>query len=165
MADVDRNKLLSLMENYKKNIEKELGAKVERKSNRISSLEYTEFKQEYMPHHLGFYERMCNLSEKWLKFGVDKKKEAELQESINITHLNITPMGAVSFSYTAPIFIFLLGAFPFFLIFQSMFFVLFFMILAACLIKPFAKVPMFIANKWRMKASNEMVLCIFYVVT
>ena len=124
-----------------------------------------EFKQEYMLPHLGFYERMCNLSEKWLKFSVDKKKEAELQESINITHLSITPMGAVSFSYTAPIFIFLLGAFPFFLIFQSMFFVLFFLILAAGLIKPFAKIPMFIANRWRMKASNQMVLCIFYAVT
>jgi len=165
MADIDRSKLLSLMENYKKNIEKELGAKVERKSNRISSLEYQEFKQEYMPPHLGFYEKMCGFSEKWLKFSIDKKKEAELQEAINITHLNITPIGAVSFSYTAPIFIFLLGAFPFFLIFQSMFFVLFFMILAASLIRPFSKMPMFIANRWRMKASNQMVLCIFYAVT
>src|SRR3990167_8413770 len=92
MADIDRSKLLSLMENYKKNIEKELGAKVERKSNRISSLEYQEFKQEYMPPHLGFYEKMCGFSEKWLKFSIDKKKEAELQEAINITHLNITPI-------------------------------------------------------------------------
>ncbi len=30
---------------------------------------------------------------------------------------------------------------------------------------PLVKLPDFIANNWRMKASNQMVLCIFYIVT
>jgi len=33
------------------------------------------------------------------------------------------------------------------------------------LIPVLLKLPDFLANKWRMKASNQMVLCIFYVVT
>ena len=31
--------------------------------------------------------------------------------------------------------------------------------------KPLANYPFFRANNWRMQASNQMVLCIFYVVT
>ncbi len=162
---VDKNRLLSLMESYRKNIEKELGADVDKKSNRISSLEYTEFKESYMPAHLDAYEKFCRLSEKWLKIKVDQKKEAELQEAIGIAHLNITPSGAISFSFLIPLMIFFAGAFLSYILFQSMFFVIFFLLLAAGLIRPFGKLPVFFANNWRLKASNQMVLCIFYVVT
>ena len=37
------------------------------------------------------------------KITPDKKKAEELQESINICHLNITPTGATSFAMVAPI--------------------------------------------------------------
>ena len=30
---------------------------------------------------------------------------------------------------------------------------------------PLQKLPYYLANSWRMKASNQMVLCVFYVVT
>ncbi|MBI2107877.1 hypothetical protein HYT54_02015 [Candidatus Woesearchaeota archaeon] len=162
---IDKSKLLSLMESYRKNIEKELGSHVTRTTNRISSLEYMEFKQEYLPAHLGYYEKSCALSEKWFKIKPDKKKEAELLEAINIAHLGITPTGALSFSFVAPLFIFLFGTFLSYLAFQSFFFIAFFMILSASLIMPFGKIPFFLANRWRLKASNQMVLCIFYVVT
>jgi len=33
------------------------------------------------------------------------------------------------------------------------------------MIKPLGSLPEYIANSWRLKASNQMVLCIFYVVT
>jgi len=165
MNGIDKQKLLSLMESYKNNIARELGVDVERKSTRISSLEYQQFKQEYMPPHLGTYEKLCNLSEKWFKLKVDKKKEADLLESINITHLSINPAGAVSFSFLAPLVIFLVGSFVSFLLFQSMAFIVFFLLLAAGLIRPFGKLPLSIANNWRLKSSNQMVLCIFYVVT
>jgi len=65
----------------------------------------------------------------------------------------------------APLFIFVFGSIASFSLFGSIYFVVFFMILAAALIKPFGKLAEFMANNWRLKASNQMVLCTFYVVT
>ena len=118
-----------------------------------------------MPPHLTLYEKLCNLSEKILKIKPDKKHWQILQESINISHLNVTPAGTTSFSYLAPIFIILFGSLISYAIFNSMFFIFFFFLTGILILRPLAKLPEFIANNWRMKASNQMVLCIFYVVT
>ncbi len=161
--EIDKEKLKNLTEIYRRNIEKELGTKISEK--KVESREYQEFKAEFMPPHLTIYEKLCNLSERILKIKPDKKYESILQEAINISHLNVTPAGTTSFSYLAPIIIILFGSLISFAIFQSMFFVFFFFLTGIILLRPLAKFPEFIANNWRMKASNQMVLCIFYVVT
>src|SRR3989338_11280394 len=164
-SEIDKQKLQSLMELYKKQLEKELGAKLEEQPAKPTTKEYREFKAEFLPKHMGFYEKMCNLSERLLKIKPDGAKAAVLQEAIDITHLNITPAGAVSFSFLAPLFLILFGSLFSFLVFGSLFFVLLFVIGAAFTIKPLGRAPEFIANNWRLKASNQMVLSIFYVVT
>lgn len=137
----------------------------------ITTREYKEFKEEYLPTHMSIYEKLCNFSEKVLRLKPDEKRAKVLEESIKICHLNITPSGVVSSSYFIPlIFIFITVFFSFAIpsIFgegPSMFFMMFSLIIGAVLIFPLAKYPDFLANKWRMKASNQMVLCIFYVVT
>ncbi|MBW2986247.1 hypothetical protein KY333_02640, partial [Candidatus Woesearchaeota archaeon] len=50
-------------------------------------------------------------------------------------------------------------------LFGSMFYMFLFVALGFALITVFMRMPGFLANNWRMKASNQMVLCIFYVVT
>lgn len=164
-SEIDKQKLLSLMEIYKKHLEKELGAKLEEAPARITTKEYKEFKAEFLPKHMTLYEKLCNFSEKFMKVKPDPKKAAEIQEAIDITHLSMTPAGTVSFSFLIPLFAGLFGALFFFLVFQSTFFVLLFILGAAVMIKPLGKVPGFIANNWRLKSSNQMVLCIFYTVT
>jgi len=157
--------LLSLIEIYKKHLEKELGAKIEERPAKPITREYKEFKAEFLPKHLSLYEKLCNFSEKLLKIKPDQKNIQELQEAINITHLDITPAGAVSFSILIPLIGAVIGSLFAFLIFQSSFFVLMFLLGALFAIKPVGKAPEFIANNWRLKASNQMVLCIFYTVT
>ncbi|MBI2657926.1 hypothetical protein HYX08_04500 [Candidatus Woesearchaeota archaeon] len=164
-SEIDKQKLLSLMEIYKKHLEKELGAKLESHPEQPTTKEYQEFKAEFLPKHMSLYEKLCNFSEKLLKIKPDAKKAAELQEAIDITHLNITPAGALSFSFLIPLIAALFGSLFAFLVFQSNFFVLLFVIGAASMIKPLGKAPIFIANNWRLKASNQMVLSIFYTVT
>ncbi|MBL7055649.1 hypothetical protein ISS07_01930 [Candidatus Woesearchaeota archaeon] len=159
----EKKKMRNLASYYRSQIEKELGAKIQQ--TKVTSREYSEFKDDYMPAHLSFYEKACTFSEKVLNIKPDKKKLEEMQESINISHLNITPAGAVSFSFLLPIAIIFFGSLLFFLLFQSMFFILFFFIIGLVMIKPLGTLPMFIANNWRMKASNQMVLCVFYIVT
>ena len=158
-----KEEMKDLVEYYKRQMEKELGARTYQP--KISSKEYQDFKQDFMPRHLTLYEMMCNISEKILHVKPDKKKEVEMQENIDISHLNITPTGALSFSFFMPIIVILFGSLLSFLVFQSMFFIFFFFIIGLSLIKILGGFPDYIANNWRMKASNQMVLCVFYVVT
>ena len=163
--EIDRQKLLSLMEIYKTHLEKELGAKIEDAPVRSTTKEYQEFKADFLPKHMTTYEKLCNLSGKILKVKPDAKRAAEIQEAINIIHLGITPTGAASFSILVPIVSAVLGSLLAFLIFNSMFLVLLSVIAALVMIRPLGKAPEFMANNWRLKASNQMVLCIFYTVT
>ena len=164
-TEADKQKMLSLMEIYRKHLEKELGAKLENAPQRPTTLEYQEFKQEFLPKQLNVYEKLCNISEKVLKIKPDPKRGEEMQEAIGIAHLNVTPAGATSFAYLIPLIGAVFGALFAYLVFQSTFFVLFFLVGALCMIKPLGRMPDFIANNWRLKASNQMVLCIFYTVT
>ena len=164
-SEIDKQKLLNLMEIYKKHLEKELGAKLESQPLQPTTKEYQEFKEDFLPKHMTLYEKLCNFSEKLLKIKPDANKAAALQEAIDITHLNITPSGAISFSFLMPIAAALFGSLFAFLVFQSTFLVLLFVIGTACTIRPLGKAPEFMANNWRLKASNQMVLSIFYTVT
>ena len=165
LSDTDRQKLLSLKEIYKRHLEKELGAKLEERDSKPTTIEYQEFKEEFLPKHMSLYEKLCNFSEKFIKIKPDPKKAADIQEAINITHLNITPTGALSFSFLIPIIGGLFGSLLIFLVFQSTLLSLLFVGAVLFTIKPIGKAPEFIANSWRLKASNQMVLCVFYTVT
>ncbi len=164
MPTPDINKL---MDKYNQKLEQELDVKSSdlKKQKPVFSREYREFKQEYLPKRLSLYEKACNLSEKILKIKPDKKKLPDLQEAISICHLSITPAGAASFALLAPILVILFGSLSSFAIFGSFFFVIFFLIVGLALIPVLNNLPFYISNSWRMKASNQMVICIFYVVT
>ncbi len=164
MTDIDEDKLKNLAEIYRFNLEKELGHKVPENKN-VVSREYTEFKRFFMPKHLTIYEKLCNWSEKLLQIKPDKKYEQKLAEAIKISHLNTTPAGTTSFSYLLPILIVVFGSLISYALFNDMFFVFFFLLTGVLILNPLSKMPEFFANQWRMKASNQMVLCIFYVVT
>ncbi len=160
---IDKQSMQSLIEEYRKAIERELGAKAE--SPKLVSREYQEFRQEYMPRHLNLYENLCNISERLLKINPGKKNEQEITENAQIAHLNVTPAGVVSFSILLPALVMLFGSLFSIFIMKSTFFLIFFLALGLSLIIILIKLPDFLANSWRMKASNQMVLCIFYVVT
>ena len=156
---------------YKKELERKLTEKEAVEAKPITTKEYQEFKKAFMPRHMSIYEVACNLAEKIFKLKPDAKTEPVIQEAISICHLNVTPTGAISFAYLLPVFFILIGVFA--TIFApaftggevSTFFITFFILAGLILIFPLTKLPEFLANSWRMKASNQMVLCIFYVVT
>jgi hypothetical protein len=101
-----------------------------------------------------------------LKITPDEKKAKALQQSIDICHLNATPTGVYSFSFLFPIAFILVGVLLSYLLTGGgMFFPAFFLITGGILIMPLGSAPHFMANSWRMKASNQMVLSIFYIVT
>lgn len=169
-----------ILEKYRQKLKEELGGEA-RANPTIISKEYGEFKEELMPRHYSWYEKSCNLSERILKLSSDPKTTENLQKHLSVCHLNATPSGVVSFSALSAILFLLLGLLmginpllttvlkewdatkiplP-----NSWFFAFFFFASGMAIYFSLQKLPEFMANSWRMKSSNQMVQCIFYVVT
>jgi len=154
----------NLITKYKARLKKELGSGGF-VGGKIVSHEYKSFKKSFLPGHLSFYEKACNLSEKILKISPDPKQAKKLRESLGVCHLNTTPSGAFSFSILAPLLVVFVGGLLSYLVFQSLVLPLLIFAFGLGLIFPLQKLPSFLADNWRMRASNQMVQCIFYVVT
>ncbi|MBI4453493.1 hypothetical protein HY636_02510 [Candidatus Woesearchaeota archaeon] len=160
-----------LLQRYKEKLESELGPTVKGEGRPITSADYEKFRLELMPPTASIYEKLCNISEKILKLKPDKKDYDELQESINTAHLKVTPTGTTSFSILAPVVIGLAGVMlsvfipGLFGLPASSFFIVISLLSAAILMFPLKGYVHVLASSYRMKASNEMILCIFYVVT
>lgn len=163
MPDLKEEVYEDLLNKYKSRIEEELEGKVE--TPPTETMDYLDFKKEIIPPHMSAYEKACNTAEKILKLKPDEKKRVILQESIDVAHLNITPSGAASLGILVPLLVIVFGSILAFAVLQSLIFVVIVLILGAIIISPLTNLPNYIANYWRLKASNQMVLCIFYVVT
>ena len=139
----------------------------------VTSADYDNFRQQYLPQRLSWYERACNFSEKILKIAPDPKNVPKIQESIDTCHLKVTPTGTMSFSMLVPVAIILVSLVLGWLVpyaltggeFNSFFFVIFGLVAAVAVMMPLQKMVHALAANWRMKASNQMVLCTFYIVT
>lgn len=168
--NIDKKEFVS---KYRQKLKQELGESIDslHLSKQTFSREYKLFKKEYLPKRLNLYERICNLSEKLFKIPPSKKKLSKYEEAIKISHLEITPKGAVSFAYLAVLVWIIVGSLigymlPFLFTGEaSLFFVGFFILSGIAIISPLMNLPFYFANSWRLKTSNQMVLCVFYIVT
>ncbi|MFC1704805.1 hypothetical protein ACFLZ6_00575 [Nanoarchaeota archaeon] len=166
MANFEKD---DLIKKFEARVESELGSGAPDQDlqgeKRVLSKEYQQFRSEYMPTHMTIYEKFCNMSEGILKLKPDPKKAEALQEAIDTCHLKITPSGAMSFSILGPLVFALIASLLFYMLLQSIFFVMFFLLAGVIMINPLGTLPMLMAAAWRMKSGNQMVLCVFYIVT
>lgn len=164
MPNLSREETQRFLSKYGDRFASEFGIK-QSPTPRITTVSYQKFKQESLPGQLNWYERGCALAEKIVKFKLSKDRMEELSEHIRIGHLNITPYGAEGFAILFPVFYLIIGFLISFAAFDSLFFGMFFLISGVVIMFPLRKIPEYIANDWRMRASNQMVLCVFYLVT
>lgn len=159
-----------LLNRYKQKLESELGPTT-KSEEKVTSAEYEKFRNNLMPATASIYEKLCNKAEKVLKLKPAQKEYDALIESINAAHLKVTPAGTTSFSILAPLIIGVIGIFlsivipGLFALPMSNFFIVISLLSAVILMFPLKNYPHVLASSYRMKASNEMVLCIFYIVT
>jgi hypothetical protein len=165
MVEISDKGLRDLMSKYQSKIDKELNNFSSIQQKPIFSREYQEFKQEMMPIPLTIYEKLCNQSEKLVKIKPKPEKEAKLKKYIEVSHLNITPAGAASFAVLGPILFMIISALFSILLTNGVFFTIVSLFTGLILISILSNAPNIIANNHRMKASNQMVLCVFYIVT
>ena len=163
---------LDFKNKYGKKIEKELGEKPQT-DMKITTRDYDTFKETFMPTQLSLYEKACNFSENIIPIGPDKEKVPDIQEAISISHLNVTPKGTTSFAAMVSLCIIFFGIIFGYMVpyavtggeFNSFFFVIFAVFMGLVAFIPATKIPFIASNMWRMKASNQMVLSVFYIVT
>ncbi|MCP3684848.1 MAG: hypothetical protein GY861_19465 [bacterium] len=155
-----------LLKKYKRRLENEFSGTVTADAPiREETTNYVEFKKENMPKHHSLYEKFCNKSESIMKIKPDPKKSEELKKNIKMCHLDISPSGVMSFAIIATLLTVVFGGLIGFLIFKSLFFLIYSLIVGVVVLEALLKLPNFMANNWRLKSSNQMVQCIFYVVT
>ncbi len=140
-------------------------------TNESFSREYTIFRKEALSEEFTIYENLCNVAESIIK--VEPKPEArkKLEKAIEDAHLDITPEGALSLATLVAVITFLIAGTISLVTFliggldgMAIFSPLLIIAVGAFVIKPISNIPEYIATKWRLEASNQMVLCILYVV-
>src|SRR3989338_8714156 len=153
-----------LLEKYKSRVAQEFGSTAPANS-KFSTKEYTEFKEELYPGHYSLYEKACNFADNLFKLSVDQQKAEAIQKNLDVCNLNVRPSGVIALSFLLPLATIVIGSLITFGIFGMFFFLVFFLITGLLMIPALQKVPDFMANTWRMKASNQMVQSVFYIVT
>lgn len=161
---MDQREYQDLLEKYKARLAGEFGS-ASAVSPKISSKEYSDFKNELYPAHYSLYEKACNFADNFLKLSVDPVKAAAMQKNLDLCHLNVRPSGVIALSFLLPLVTIVVGSLIAFGIFGMFFFVIFFLIVGLLMIPALQRVPDFMSNTWRMKASNQMVQSVFYIVT
>jgi hypothetical protein len=135
------------------------------------SRDYLIFKEEMAPE-ISRYERWCKSLGSLVKLKISEKDRAKVQKFLDVAHLDIEPWQALTLSFMAFFFVFILGAlislgavlingslanFPILLLFLLI-------IVGLFLFYYFNHYPERLANKWRLKASSQMVPAILYMV-
>ncbi|MCX6742391.1 MAG: hypothetical protein NTX24_04460 [Candidatus Pacearchaeota archaeon] len=135
------------------------------------SKEYEKFRRETLKNY-NWYEKACKNIGKSFSVKLNAKEETKLQRDLSTAHLEIKPREASGFAW----FVLLMAFFLSFLICAAIYLLtdkmssellLFFMLLvfvSIFLYYNFSSMPSRIAQKWRLKASSQMVPCILYIV-
>lgn len=139
-------------------------------AEQTQSREYEQFKKENEAVTRTLYERVAALSGTIVQVSAGKN-EKRIQGWLDTAHLSCKPGDVLSLTLLGPLVVFIVSivltvALP--LVFTgsvSLWFLVFSMIMALMAYVPLSAAPRLIARKWRQEASNQMVLCVFYMVT
>src|SRR3989338_3375539 len=182
MKKITNEEVRRILDKYEKKLKERVPMdllKEEVKEDEKFSSQYLKFKEELLRGKVTFYEKACNSCEKLIKVSQKEEQKAELKKSIETCHLQTTPEGAASFAVITGMSVAGLGFLILLLSFligfildgitgalQSILFFIPLMLIISglLLIKPLTLYPKKLANQWRLKSSNQMVMCILYIV-
>jgi len=156
-----------IFKKYGKKIEKEM--KTETGGFEVnSSREYALFKKEMAPE-LSKYERWCNSLGKTVKIKLAYKDQVRIQSQLDVAHLEVNPSQVIALALMMLLLSFFTGLLLSLAIYfiQGSFpllFLVLFLFASGFLFYYFYTQPARLANRWRLKASSQMVPAILYVV-
>jgi len=149
-----------LKSKYKERLKREL----DRNLNETSR-DYKTFMSEYREVPTTYYEKVCKFFEK-INITPDANTSEKIRKDADFCNLQVTPAGVYSFAIVGPLILALILLMPILIFFNGSAFLLI-LTLVGCFgsIRPLMNMPSYIADNFRLKASNQMVLSIFYIVT
>lgn len=159
-----KEEIREILKSFEAKIEREL--KEEAPSD--YSVEYNKFREETLAS-LGPYERACKNFGKVIKLKLTEKDEAKIKKSLETAHLEIEAgeaAGLAVFALIAGIFLTLLISVAIYLLTETipmLIFVLLFFV-SIFVFYYLNTMPSRLEQKWRLKASSQMVPCILYLV-
>jgi Flp pilus assembly protein TadB len=151
--------------------ENKLGKDFFNEAPRDYSKEYETFRRETLKN-LGWYEKACQNIGKSLTIKGSKKDEEKLERNIQESHLNVKPNEVSGFSWFAllfALFLTLMICAAIYLLTNKIggeLLLIFFLLICVSffLFYYFNTLPSRVAQKWRLKASSQMIPCILYIV-
>ena len=162
-----REDVRDFLKQFEAKIEKELREGIEEEATDYSH-EYDKFRKETLAP-LSKYEKACKSIGRIVRLRLAQKDRERTKRAVERAHLDIEPeeaaglaiftlVGTIIFAVLISFAIFLLiGTFPI-LIFALLFLVSFFLFYF------FKTLPSRLEQKWRLKASSQMVPCVLYIV-
>jgi hypothetical protein len=161
-----------------KDVLNKYGSKLEGQVNSYNSgkgnysSEYSTFKKEASPE-LNRYEKLCKSLGNFVKINISEKDKNKFEKQLADAHVDVEPWQAMGLSVMSFLVFFILGLFISIAVvlingmdiaaFPGLFF--FLMIIAGFfLFYLMNSYPARLANKWRLKASSQMVPALLYVV-
>lgn len=166
-----KKEIEDILRKYGSKIESRISTFSPRIKNRNYSQEYLKFKQEMAPE-ISKYEKWCKSVGSIIKLKISEKDKAKINKHLEIAHLDLEPWQPLILAVMSFLIIFLIGLFISLAVvliqgsFDAFPFLFFFLMLVFSLFMfYFMKIyPARLANKWRLKASSQMVPAILYVV-
>ncbi|MEM4500308.1 MAG: hypothetical protein QXD62_03105 [Candidatus Woesearchaeota archaeon] len=144
----------------------------ETQKNLIHSYDYLEFKKQFLPKRVSFYEKMCIKAQEILKIKASEQAKQKYQPYLETCHLSIDASHVLSAAILYPTFFLLIflfiGALYGFVkedLGAPLFFFVVGLILAGFFYYVLSTYPQYLATLWRIKASNSLVESLFYIVT
>ncbi len=166
----DKPNVDDILRKYSGKIESKINTQTSAQSSNYSQ-SYMRFKQEMAPD-ISRYERWCKSLGSLIKLNVSQKDREKIEKNLKIAHLDLEPWQPLTLSVMSFLTVFFLGliiSVAIFLIKGSVadFPVMFFILVTALSVFLFYfmnRYPERLANKWRLKASSQMVPAILYIV-
>jgi len=136
------------------------------------SLEYKKFKDAERGGKKNWYESWCDIAERIIPVKVKDSDIEKVKEAIRFTGLRVTPTGTNSFGVligvamvlVAILYLGLMTMVESTSLIGAVLFSLIFILIGVAIIKPLSNLIFFFEQRKRLETSNQMVICILYIV-
>ncbi|MDP3728764.1 MAG: hypothetical protein Q8R18_04900 [bacterium] len=158
-----------VMDKYGAKLGSKFESSMDQPSAGVFTKDYNTFRAEALHLQNSLYERACKFAHSIIDLApTNKEYQKKVEQAIESTHLDVTPASVYTLAILVMFSFIFLGFFIGFVSFlfdsTQIFLALFLIVMGIVLLKPLSNYPIHIAQKRRLQASNQMVLCILYVV-
>jgi hypothetical protein len=129
----------------------------------VDTIEYEEFRKEALNLSSNIYEKACNFALKALPIEMDAKTSENIQYHLDLAHINTKPAGVAGLSALVSMSFIIFGM-VLFVLNLSTIISMGVLITGVLLFFIFQQIPIIIAKRFRAKASDQVIMAIFYIV-